>query len=49
MLFVCKAFNHIRQKLDIFKMEKENIWNALDTNQEQIVEYIEEATCLLIW
>ena len=49
MLFVCKAFHHIRLKLDIFKLKNKNIWNALATNQEPIVEYFEEASCLLIW
>ena len=49
MLFVCKAFHHIRQKLDIFKLKNNNIWNALATNQELIVEYFEEASCVLIW
>ena len=49
MLFVCKAFHHIRLKLDIFKLKNKNIWNALATNQEPIVEYFEEASRLLIW
>ena len=48
MVFVCKAFHHIRQKIDIFKMKKKNIWNALTTNQEPIAEYFEEASHLLI-
>ena len=49
ILFVCKAFQHIRTKLDIFKLKNKNIWNALATNQEPIVEYFEEASRLLIW
>ena len=49
MLFACKAINHIRLKLDIFKLKNKNIWNALATNQEPIAEYFEEAICLLIW
>ena len=49
MLFVCKAFQHIRLKLDIFKLKNKNIWNALATNQEPIAEYFEEASHLLIW
>ena len=49
MLFVCKAFQHIRLKLDIFKLKNKNIWNALAINQEPIEEYFEEASCLLIW
>ena len=49
MLFVCKAFHHIRLKLDIFKLKNKNIWNALATNQEPIAEYFEEASHLLIW
>ena len=47
MLFVCKAFHHIRLKLDIFKLKNKNIWNALATNQEPIAEYFEEFFCLL--
>ena len=49
MLFVCKAFQYIRLKLDIFKLKNNNIWNALATNQEPIVEYFEEVSRLLIW
>ena len=47
-LFVCKEFHHIRLKLDIFKLNKEELWNSLATNQERVAEYIEEASCLLI-
>ena len=49
MLFVCKDFQHIRLKLGIFKLNNKNIWNALATNQEPIVEYFKEASRLRIW